>query len=87
MDATKRRIMIESGGPLVTIDCMSKQKSDKRRGDRHAAGRQMRIKQAVVDILDELARENETSAPQEAHRLLREGLTREGRWPRPKPKP
>lgn len=70
---------------MVTIECMSKAKRDTRKGDRHAAGRQMRIKQSLVDGLDLLAERNDTTAPQEAHRLIREGLAKEGLYPPPRP--
>jgi hypothetical protein len=64
-----------------------KKKSDtdkeKRGSDRHKPARQMRIHPLLAAQLDVLAERNATTAPQEAHRAIREMLEREGLWPPP----
>lgn len=46
----------------------------------------MRIRERLAEILDGLAERNATSAPEEANRLIREGLEKLNLWP-PPPKP
>ena len=66
---------------MVHNGCMSTPKRDKRKGDRHKPGRQVRIRSVFLPHLDRLAERNGTTAPEEANRALRELLEREGLWP------
>ena len=66
---------------MLTLERMSKTKKST---DRHKPSRTMRIKTRLAKVLDELALDNETSAAEEANRLIREGLIKEGLWHRSK---
>lgn len=69
---------------MITMSDMAKAKrdtGDRRKGDRHKPGRQIRVRQALLSALDALAERNATSPPEETNRAIRELLEREGFWP------
>lgn len=72
------------GGRLSTIVTMkpeNKKPGRPRSKDRHKPGRQVRIRQALIVLVDKLAERNATTPPEEINRLVREGLERAGLWP------
>ncbi len=68
---------------MGTVGFMSerKKKETDRSKDRHLPSRQMRVRKRLADALDRLAERNDSTAPSEANRAIRELLEREGLWP------
>lgn len=52
-----------------------------RKRDRHLPARQVRIREEFAAILEQLGERNLSGITEEANRLIRQGLEREGLWP------